>query len=189
MYVSNLHVPDDGGAALVLVADLDEGRGGAVHPLPVHVDPLPGVGVLQVGVRLEYLLEQLALDGDAEVDLAEGGGHRVGGQLQLDGGEVAAAARGAVHQPRHRPRDRDRLEQRLGLRDDRRAGRVRGRVEAARAELGAGDHDRADVLVVVIVAAVGGCGGRAAGVSVGHCHDHRLHHNHLTMKHDMRRDT
>ena len=64
--------------------------------LSVLVEAIPGVGVSDVGIGLENLLVNDALDGDLQVDLDEGGRHGVGRQLQLDGGEVALGACGVV---------------------------------------------------------------------------------------------
>ena len=110
-HLGRLCVPDDlTAAAGVLVAHLDQGRCETVHSLPVHVDPLPGVGVLQVGIRLEDLLEEVALNGDPEVDLSQAGGYLVGRELELNGGEVSAAARRGIDEVRTRARQLDCLQ-------------------------------------------------------------------------------
>ena len=70
-YLCTLHVPHSVTVVRVFVAHPDDGRGGAVDPLPVDVEAAPRVRVLEVGVRLECLGEEGALNGDAEVDLGD----------------------------------------------------------------------------------------------------------------------
>ena len=97
-YLCRLRLPDGGGAVRVGVAHLDEGRRGAVDPLPVDVEAAPGVGVAEVGVGLEGALEERPLDADAQEHLAQRRRHPGRRQAQLDRGQVAAGARRVVDQ-------------------------------------------------------------------------------------------
>lgn len=98
-----LHVPHDVPAVGVLVADLHQSGGDAVHVLPVHVQPVPRVRVLDDRVGLERFLEQYPLDRDPQMDQFQGGRDGVGRQLKLNRGQVAGRPGAVVHQVQSGP--------------------------------------------------------------------------------------
>ena len=60
--------------------------------------------------RAEDRLEEVALNGDPEVDLSQAGGYLVGRELELNGGEVSAAARRGIDEVGTRARQLDCLQ-------------------------------------------------------------------------------
>ena len=69
-----------------------------VDLLVVGVPPIPGELVLHACVCLEHLLEDEALNGDAQVYKSEAGGDSGRGQLDEDGGHVARSLAAVVHE-------------------------------------------------------------------------------------------
>lgn len=110
-----LHVPNDVLAVFVLVANLHHRRGHAVDALAVNVESVPGVGEFDDGVRLERLLKENALDGDAQVDEIQGRGNDFRGELKLDRGQIAGGARAVVNEVQAGAGDLEALLDDLGL--------------------------------------------------------------------------
>lgn len=104
-----LDVPHDAPAVRVLVADLYQRRGHAVHVLPINVEPVPRVRVLDDRVGFERFLEQYAFDGDPQVDQFQRGRDRVGRQLELYRGQIASGPGAMVDQVQSRAGDLETL--------------------------------------------------------------------------------
>merc|ERR1719285_493951 len=96
-HLCSLDMPNQG-AGGVLVPNLNRGGGHPVNSLPVDVQPVPGVRVLDVWVRLEDTLLLHSLDRDDQVDSDQTLGKNVWGELQLDGREISLGSRAVVHQ-------------------------------------------------------------------------------------------
>lgn len=63
-----LDVPDDVFAVRVLVSNFHQGRGDAIHSLPIDIESIPRVRELDNWVGFESLLEEDALYSNSQVD-------------------------------------------------------------------------------------------------------------------------
>ena len=73
--------------------------------LPVDIEAVPRVGVLDARISLEDFLEEDTFDGDFQMDAAKVSRNGFRCQLELNGREISSTARTVVHQMRFRAGD------------------------------------------------------------------------------------